>query len=67
MGPEHKVAVLGIGGLGHLGLKFARALGCDVTAMSSNPQKENDAKECGAHNFLLISDKEAMKRVLVIH
>jgi D-arabinose 1-dehydrogenase-like Zn-dependent alcohol dehydrogenase len=63
VGPGNNVAVLGVGGLGHLGLKFARALGCTVTAISSNKQKEKDAKEFGAHHFLLLSDVEAMKKV----
>jgi D-arabinose 1-dehydrogenase-like Zn-dependent alcohol dehydrogenase len=62
LGPGHNVAVLGIGGLGHLGLKFARALGCTVTAISSNPQKEKDAMKCGAHHFLLLSDHGAMAK-----
>lgn len=66
MGPGDNVAVLGVGGLGHLGLKFARALGCTVTAISSSKQKEKDAKEFGAHHFLLLSDIEAMKKVTIL-
>jgi len=46
-----KVAVIGIGGLGHLGLQFARALGCEVTAYSRRPDKEADAHRFGAHAF----------------
>lgn len=46
------VAVLGIGGLGHLALQFARAFGCDVTAISSSPDKEAEAKKFGAHHFM---------------
>ena len=46
------VAILGIGGLGHLGLQFARAFGCEVTAVSSSKNKEAEAKKLGAHHFL---------------
>ncbi len=46
------VAVVGIGGLGHLALQFARAFGCDVTAISTSPQKEQEARKFGAHHFL---------------
>ena len=46
------VAVIGIGGLGHLGLQFAAAFGCEVTAISSSPGKEAEAKLFGAHHFL---------------
>jgi len=51
------VAVVGLGGLGHLALKFLNAWGCEVTAMSTTPEKENEAKEFGAHNFLNSKDK----------
>jgi uncharacterized zinc-type alcohol dehydrogenase-like protein len=46
------VAVIGIGGLGHLALQFARAFGCDVTAISTSSEKEAEAKKFGAHHFL---------------
>jgi uncharacterized zinc-type alcohol dehydrogenase-like protein len=46
------VAIIGIGGLGHLGLQFARAFGCEVTAISSSPDKESEARKFGAHHFL---------------
>ena len=48
--PQHKVAVIGIGGLGHLALKFARAWGCEVTAFTSSESKANEAKSLGAHH-----------------
>jgi alcohol/geraniol dehydrogenase (NADP+) len=57
-----RVGVVGIGGLGHLALQFARAMGCDVTAFSSTPAKERQAREFGAHHFVLSSDTEAMKK-----
>lgn len=50
--PGKHVAVVGIGGLGHLGLQFAKALGCKVTAISHTPEKEADAKSFGADNFV---------------
>lgn len=47
----HHIAILGIGGLGHLGLQFARAFGCETTAISSSPSKEKEAKKFGADHF----------------
>ena len=47
-----KVAVMGLGGLGHMGVKFAAALGADVTVLSHSPGKKADALEMGAHNFV---------------
>ena len=48
----HKVAVLGLGGLGHMGVKFAAAFGAEVTVLSTSPSKEQDAKRLGAHKFI---------------
>lgn len=60
--PFHRVGVIGIGGLGHLAIKFLRAWGCEVTAISQSPEKEPDAKRFGAHNFVNSSDPaELMK------
>jgi len=59
--PEMKVGVIGIGGLGHLALQFYRAWGCEVTAFSSNPDKEKEAKELGAHHMVPSRDPEALK------
>jgi uncharacterized zinc-type alcohol dehydrogenase-like protein len=50
--PTDHVAVVGIGGLGHMALKFLSSWGCEVTAISTNSQKEKEAREFGAHNFL---------------
>lgn len=47
--PTAHVAVIGIGGLGHMALQFARAWGCDVTALTTNPSKAEEAKGFGAH------------------
>jgi uncharacterized zinc-type alcohol dehydrogenase-like protein len=60
VGKGHKVAVLGLGGLGHMAVKFAVAFGAEVTMLSGSPSKEADAKKLGAHHFVLTSDKEAM-------
>ncbi|GCL41123.1 NAD(P)-dependent alcohol dehydrogenase [Anabaena sp. FACHB-1250] len=49
--PGAKVGVLGIGGLGHLAIKFAEAMGAEVTAFSTSSDKEAEAKEFGAHYF----------------
>jgi uncharacterized zinc-type alcohol dehydrogenase-like protein len=57
-----KVAVVGLGGLGHMGVKFAVSFGAEVTVISTSPSKEADAKRLGAHKFLLSTDAEAMKK-----
>jgi uncharacterized zinc-type alcohol dehydrogenase-like protein len=57
-----KVAVLGLGGLGHMGVKFAVSFGAEVTVISTSPSKEADAKKLGATHFLLSTDAEAMKK-----
>lgn len=61
VGKGHKVGVLGLGGLGHMAVKFAASFGAEVTMLSSSPSKEADAKKLGAHNFALTSDAEVMK------
>jgi alcohol/geraniol dehydrogenase (NADP+) len=60
--PTDKVAVIGIGGLGHMALKFARAWGCEVTAFTSSPSKFDEAKRLGAHNVLATHDKDALNK-----
>lgn len=60
--PGQKVAVIGLGGLGHMGVKFAVSFGADVTVISTSPSKEADAKRLGAHHFLLSTDQDAMKK-----
>ncbi|RYG52793.1 MAG: NAD(P)-dependent alcohol dehydrogenase [Chitinophagaceae bacterium] len=56
IGKGHKLAVLGLGGLGHMAVKFGVALGAEVTILSTSPKKEADAKKLGAHHFILTSD-----------
>eukprot|EP00743_Colponemidia_sp_Colp-15_P003193 GILK01003448.1.p1 GENE.GILK01003448.1~~GILK01003448.1.p1 ORF type:complete len:368 (-),score=56.20 GILK01003448.1:158-1261(-) len=59
--PGDKVAIVGIGGLGHVAIRFAAAMGLDVTAVSSTAEKEEEARSFGAQHFLSSSDTEAMK------
>lgn len=61
--PSSRVGVIGIGGLGHLGLQFARAFGAEVTAFSTAKDKEAEAKTLGAHNFVNTRDTAALKKV----
>jgi uncharacterized zinc-type alcohol dehydrogenase-like protein len=63
VGKGHKVAVLGLGGLGHMAVKFAVAFGAEVTMLSSTPAKEADAKKLGAHHFALTSNQETMSNL----
>ena len=60
-GPGMRVGIVGLGGLGHMGLKFAAALGADVTLISHSASKEADAARMGADDFLLSSDRGQMK------
>jgi uncharacterized zinc-type alcohol dehydrogenase-like protein len=61
--PGDKVAVAGLGGLGHMAVKFAVAMGAEVTMLSTSPSKEHDAHKLGAHHFVLSSDGDAMKKL----
>ncbi len=61
VGPGKKVAVAGLGGLGHMGVKIAAAMGAEVTVLSTSPSKEGDARGLGASHFLVTKDAEAMK------
>ena len=54
------VAIVGCGGLGSMGLQLAKAMGATVTAISTSPQKEADARKMGADHFLVSTDAEAM-------
>lgn len=60
--PGDKVAVAGLGGLGHMAVKFAVAMGAEVTMLSTSPSKAKDAKQLGAHHFVLSTDEAAMKK-----
>ena len=62
-GPGKKVAVMGLGGLGHMGVKFAHALGAEVTVLSHSPSKESDARNLGADHFVVTTDPAQMKLI----
>jgi uncharacterized zinc-type alcohol dehydrogenase-like protein len=59
--PGTKVAVMGLGGLGHMGVKFAAAMGAEVTVLSHSPSKKADAIAMGAHHFVSTKDVENLK------
>ena len=61
VGRAHKVAVVGLGGLGHMAVKLAASFGAEVTMLSTSPQKEKDARHLGAHHFALTKDPEQLK------
>uniref|UniRef100_UPI003F6660FF zinc-binding dehydrogenase n=3 Tax=Bacteria TaxID=2 RepID=UPI003F6660FF len=63
VGAESKVAVIGLGGLGHMALKLAKALGADVTLFTRSAGKEDDAVRLGADHVVLSNDPEQMKAV----
>ena len=63
VGEGHKVGVVGLGGLGHMAVKFAAAFGAEVTMLSTSPGKEADARRLGAHKFALTKDPEQMKQL----
>jgi alcohol dehydrogenase (NADP+) len=60
VGPGSRVAVVGLGGLGHMAVKLAVALGADVTVLSRSRDKEGDALDLGADRLLCSSDEKAM-------
>ena len=61
VGPGMTVGVIGLGGLGHMGVKFAHAMGARVVMITTSPEKGEDAKKLGADEVLLSHDREAMK------
>ena len=62
VGPGQKVGVIGLGGLGHMGIKFAKALGAHVVMITTSAAKGEDAKRLGADDVLVSKDAEAMAR-----
>jgi uncharacterized zinc-type alcohol dehydrogenase-like protein len=58
---NHKVGVLGLGGLGHMAVKFAASFGAEVTVLSRSSGKEADARRLGAHHFLLTTDEDQVQ------
>ncbi|KST61864.1 NADPH-dependent aldehyde reductase Ahr [Mastigocoleus testarum] len=61
--PTDRVGVIGIGGLGHIALQFLRAWGCNVTAFSTNPDKEAEARKLGAKDFVNSRDPQALEKL----
>ena len=61
VGPGQKVGVVGLGGLGHMAVKFARAFGAEVVLFTTSPSKIEDGKRLGAHQVVVSSDASAMR------
>jgi uncharacterized zinc-type alcohol dehydrogenase-like protein len=60
VGPGQSVAVVGLGGLGHMGVKLAAAMGAHVTMVTTSPKKGEDARQLGADDVLISTDEQAM-------
>lgn len=65
VGPGTKMAVVGLGGLGHMGVKFGVAMGAEVTIITTTPEKGEDARKLGAHHVIVSTDPEQMKKAAV--
>ncbi len=63
VGKGHKLGVVGLGGLGHMGVKFGAAFGAEVTLLSTSPGKKADALRLGAQKFALTSDAAQLKEL----
>ena len=63
VGPGKKVAVVGLGGLGHMGVKIAHALGAEVTVLSQSLRKKDDGLKLGADHYYATSDPETFKKL----
>jgi uncharacterized zinc-type alcohol dehydrogenase-like protein len=61
--PTDRVGIIGIGGLGHMAVKFASAYGCDVTAFTSNESKFEEARGFGANHVVTTRDSAAIKKL----
>ncbi|MEO6255667.1 MAG: NAD(P)-dependent alcohol dehydrogenase [Sphingomicrobium sp.] len=61
VGPDTKVAVVGLGGLGHMAVKLAAAMGAHVTMITTTPEKGEDARRLGSHDVIVSTDAAAMK------
>jgi len=61
--PRDRVAVIGIGGLGHLAVKFLRAWGCEVTAFTTSPSKREEALAIGAYRVLDTRNDEELVKI----
>ena len=63
VGPGMKVGIVGLGGLGHMGVKLAASMGAEVTVLSTSPGKEADARKLGAANFVVTRDPQVFKEL----
>ncbi|MBA4105087.1 MAG: alcohol dehydrogenase [Pirellula sp.] len=61
--PTYRVGVVGIGGLGHMGVKFAAAYGCEVTAFTSSENKFDEARSFGAHHVVATRDPAGLRKI----
>ncbi|CDZ77802.1 putative zinc-type alcohol dehydrogenase-like protein YahK [Legionella massiliensis] len=61
VGPGQKIGIIGLGGLGHMGVKFAHAMGAHVVMITTSPEKGDDAKKLGAHEVLISKNEVAMQ------
>jgi uncharacterized zinc-type alcohol dehydrogenase-like protein len=64
IGPGKKVAIIGLGGLGHMGVKIAHALGAEVTVLSQSLRKQEDAKRLGADHYYATSDPKTFEKLV---
>ncbi|MGA2371386.1 MAG: NAD(P)-dependent alcohol dehydrogenase [Candidatus Korobacteraceae bacterium] len=62
VGKGQKVGIVGLGGLGHMGVKLAHALGADVTLFTTSPNKKDDAKRLGAQHVIISKDQAEMEK-----
>ncbi|HST85716.1 MAG TPA: NAD(P)-dependent alcohol dehydrogenase [Kineosporiaceae bacterium] len=62
-GPGKKIAVVGLGGLGHIGVKIAHALGAEVTVLSQSLRKQDDGRKLGADHYYATSDRATFKKL----
>jgi alcohol dehydrogenase (NADP+) len=62
-GPGKKVGIIGLGGLGHMGVKLARAMGAEVFLFTTSPSKREDGLRLGAHKVCLSTDEHAMSQI----
>ncbi|MBL8863222.1 MAG: NAD(P)-dependent alcohol dehydrogenase [Planctomycetes bacterium] len=62
VGQGHKVGIVGLGGLGHMGVKFARAFGAHTVVLTTSPRKKEDALRLGAHEVIVSSDAGQMQK-----
>lgn len=63
IGKGHKIGIVGLGGLGHMAVKFAVSFGAEVTVLSTSPAKKEDAIRLGAHKFVVTKDEEQVQKV----